>query len=142
MTSLHLAGLKCNADKTVLMQVGNKIPVPQEITDLGFTFDKKIKILGMEIDADLTELDSNFENIILSVKKNIGFWDRLNLSLPGRINVIKSLLFSQIIYLGSFLMPSRIRLNEIQTALDNFAKGSMNFARHKITLPVEHSGLV
>ncbi|MFN9898820.1 MAG: hypothetical protein ACK55Z_08530, partial [bacterium] len=62
------SSLKCNADKTVLMQVGNKIPVPQEIIDLGFTFDKKIKILGMEIDAD-------FENIILSVKKNIVFWD-------------------------------------------------------------------
>jgi hypothetical protein len=80
----------------------------------------------MEIDADLTELDINFENIILSVKKSIGFWDRLNLSLPGRINVIKSLLFSQIIYLGSFLMPSRNRLNEIQNALDKFAKGSLN----------------
>ncbi len=35
------SGLKCNTDKTVLMQVGNKIPVPQEIIDLGFTFDKK-----------------------------------------------------------------------------------------------------
>jgi hypothetical protein len=51
------------------MQVGNKIPVSQEILDLGFTFDKKIKILGMEIDADLIELDNNFENIISSIKK-------------------------------------------------------------------------
>ncbi len=63
------SGLKCNADKTVLMQVGNKIPVSQEILDLGFTFDKKIKILGMEIDADLNELDNNFENVIMSIKK-------------------------------------------------------------------------
>jgi hypothetical protein len=135
------SGLKCNADKTVLMQIGNKIPVSQEIKDLGFTFDKKIKILGMEIDADLNELDKNFENVSLSIKKSIGFWERLNLSLPGRINVIKSLLFSQIIYLGSFIMPSKERLNEIQRTLDNFAKGSLNVARNKITLPTEHGGL-
>ncbi len=133
--------LKCNADKTVLMQVGNKIPVSQEIVDLGFTFDKKIKILGMEIDADLNELDNNFENVIRSIKKSIGFWERLNLSMPGRINVIKSLLFSQIIYLGSFIIPSKEQLNEIQRILDNFAKGSLNLARNKITLPPESGGL-
>jgi hypothetical protein len=95
----------------------------------------------MEIDADLNELDNNFENVIISIKKSIGFWDRLNLSLPGRINVIKSLLFSQIIYLGSFIMPSKDLLNEIQRTLDNFAKGSLNLARNKITLPPENGGL-
>ncbi len=31
------SGLKCNVDKTVLMQIGNRIPPSQEIMDLGFT---------------------------------------------------------------------------------------------------------
>jgi hypothetical protein len=54
----------------------------------------------MDIDANLTDLDGNFSKTVLNIKKGVDYWKRYNLSLPGRINVIKSLLFSQILYLG------------------------------------------
>jgi hypothetical protein len=38
----EFSGLKCNVEKTVLMQIGNIQPPPQEIIDLGFTFVKSI----------------------------------------------------------------------------------------------------
>jgi hypothetical protein len=136
-----ISGLKCNTDKSVIMQVGNKIPVSQEIIDLGFAFDDKIKILGMEIDSELEHLDNNFSNALVSIKKSINFWEKLNLSLQGRINVAKSILFSQIIYLGSILMPSRQRINDLQNSLDDFVKGNLNFAKNRITLPVTDGGL-
>jgi hypothetical protein len=131
-----ISGLKCNTDKSFIMQIGNKIPISQEIVDLGFAFDDKIKILGMEIDSELENLDINFSNAVISIKKSINFWEKFNLSLQGRINVAKSLLFSQIIYLGSILMPSRQRINELQNNLDNFVKGNLNFAKNRITLPI------
>jgi hypothetical protein len=101
------SGLKCNTDKTVLMPVGRPGPIPDEIRDLGFKISNTIHILEMEIDADLSNLDNNFDNTLESVRRSIGFWERYNLSLPGRINVIKSLLFPLILYLGSIIMPCK-----------------------------------
>jgi hypothetical protein len=136
-----ISGLKCNTDKSVIMQIGNKIQISDEIKNLGFAFDDKIKILGMEIDSELENLDINFSNALIAIKKSINFWERLNLSLQGRINVAKSLLFSQIIYLGSILMPSRQKINELQNSLDNFVLGNLNFAKNRITLPTVEGGL-
>ncbi len=135
-----ISGLKCNTDKSVIMQIGNKIPISQEIIELGFAFDDKIKILGMEIDSELENLDVNFSNAMISIKKSINFWEKFNLSLQGRINIAKSLLFSQIIYLGLILLPSRQRINDLQNNLDNF-KGNLNFAKNRITLPTVDGGL-
>jgi hypothetical protein len=95
-----ISGLLCNTEKTALMQIGNIGPVPNEIAELGFLITDRIHILGMDIDANLTDLDGNFSKTVLNIKKGVDYWKRYNLSLPGRINVIKSLLFSQILYLG------------------------------------------
>jgi len=135
------SGLKCNTEKTVLMQVGNKPAITEEIRSLGFVFSDSIHILGMDIDSELVLLDENFEKTISSLKKSIEFWNRFHLTLPGRINVIKSLLMSQVIYLGSFIMPSPEKLKKIQDLLDNFALGKLNFAKNRISLPREQGGM-
>jgi hypothetical protein len=51
-----ISGLRCNTEKTALMQIGNKIPASQEIIDLGFDITDRVHILGMEIDSNLSEL--------------------------------------------------------------------------------------
>ncbi len=63
------------------MQVGNKIPVSDETKNLGFTMADSIKILGMEIDSEIMNLDSNFSRIAVSIDKSISFWERFNLTL-------------------------------------------------------------
>jgi len=141
VTFRSFGGLKCNKEKTVLMQIGNKIPVSDRIAELGYTFSDSIHILGMDIDSEIEKLDDNFSRTVTSLKKGVEFWSRYNLSLQGRINVIKSLLFSQILYLGSFLMPSQQKITEMQKILDEFAVGSMNFSKTRITLPPEQGGL-
>jgi hypothetical protein len=134
------SGLKCNIEKTVLMQVGNKIPVSDKIKNLGFAMADSIKILGMEIDSEISNLDSNFDRIAVSIDKSISFWERFNLTLPGRINVAKSLLLSLVNYLGCFIMPSRTNLNHFQQSIDSFTVGKLNVARNRITQPVECGG--
>lgn len=135
------SGLKCNVDKTTLMPIGRKEPIPADILALGFNKTDKIHILGMTIDSELADLGSNFEVTCQSINKCKTFWKRFNLSLAGRINVIKSLLFSQIIYLGCFLMPSQGQLRTLQNMLDEFALNTLNVARHRIPLPIEQGGL-
>jgi hypothetical protein len=137
----RFSGLNCNIEKTVLMQVGLKNPITPEIAGLGFLFVESIKILGMDIDADIANLDSNFTKIAVSIDKSISYWDRYNLTLPGRINVAKSLLVSLLNYLGCFLMPSRNVLKRIQNSIDDFTVGKLNVARNRITLPLESGGL-
>jgi hypothetical protein len=61
------SGLKCNIEKTVLMQVGQKTPITPEIAALGFSFVDSIKILGMDIDAEIENLDANFVRIATSI---------------------------------------------------------------------------
>ncbi len=136
-----ISGLKCNTEKTALMQIGRVEPVPDEITGLGFLITDKIHILGMGIDANISKLDGNFDKTVVNLKKSVDYWKRYNLTLPGRINVIKSLLFSQILYLGSFLMPSTEKLKSMQKILDEFAVGNMNLARDRVTFPVNMGGL-
>jgi hypothetical protein len=120
------SGLRCNSEKTVLMQVGRKPEVSDEIKSLGFVLADSIHILGMDIDSELDLLDNNFDRTLSSLKKSIEFWKCFHLTLPGRINVIKSLLISQVIYLGSLLMPSPVKLKKIQDLLDKFAACLVN----------------
>jgi hypothetical protein len=123
------------------MQIGNKIPVSEEIRDLGFDITDSIHILGMDIDSDLNNLDENFSRTVTNLKKCIDYWKRYNLTMVGRINIIKSLLFSQILYLGSFLMPSQGKLKTLQKILDDFALDGTRIAKDRITMPVEMGGL-
>jgi exonuclease III len=141
MDFAEISGLKCNTEKTVLMPIGPRVPISEDITNLGFCLKESIHILGMDIDRDLEQIDENFEKTIVSLKKCVQYWKRYNLTLTGRINIIKSLLFSQILYLGNFIMPSAERLKKIQTVLDEFAVGSMNFAKNRIYLAKEEGGL-
>jgi hypothetical protein len=135
------SGLKCNAEKSSIMQVGRRDLITPEIASLGFRFEESIHILGMDINHDLSNLDSNFNRVNDNLKKGVEHWSRFNLSLQGRINVIKSLLFSQILYLGSFLMPSQQNILKLQNTLDDFAISGMNYGKKRITLPREEGGL-
>jgi hypothetical protein len=95
----------------------------------------------MDIDSDISRLESNFERTAVSIDKSIAYWERYNLTLPGRINVAKSLLVSLLNYLGCFLMPSRNIFKKIQTSIDDFTVGRLNVARNRITIPLESGGL-
>jgi hypothetical protein len=128
-------------DKTAIMQIGRIIPVPDQVRNLGFALCTETKILGMDISADPALWMRNFDTILSNIRKKITFWERFCLSLPDRICVIKSLLISPLSHLGSFMMPSKPLLNNIQKALDNFAKGKLNISVSKITISVEAGGL-
>ncbi len=64
-----ISGLKCNTKKTALMQIRQVGPIPDEIADLGFLITDKIHILGMDIDANISELDGNFAKTVVKLKK-------------------------------------------------------------------------
>ena len=98
-----LSGLRCNIEKTVLIPVGHIAPVPDQILNMGFEIKDSATILGMEINNINTNFNSSAQKIAEKIKKEANWRARFNLSLPGRINVTKSMLYSQLNYLGGFL---------------------------------------
>jgi hypothetical protein len=62
----HLADSAAIQKKTVIKQAGLKVLITDEIS---FKFGDTIHIFGMDINSELTNLDSNFDKTIGSLKK-------------------------------------------------------------------------
>ena len=127
------SGLKCNYDKTILLPVG-KIVEPDSFNPGKFTVSNKITLLGMTIDAELSTLHDNFDSTILKLLKIVQFWSRLNLTLPGRIAIAKTFLISQKNHIGCFFSPTPVQITRMQSIVDKFCLGKLNFAKSKIYL--------
>jgi hypothetical protein len=98
-----ISGLGCNIEKSFLMPVGSIPESLNELTDLGFTFATKLTILGAELIGNCENFNSNENKILEKIQKECNKWARFNLSLPGRINIAKTMMYSQLNYLGCFL---------------------------------------
>ena len=102
-----LSGLSCNMDKSVIMFVGSDDPPPDFINQFEFVVVDKIKILGLEISSKADNLPDCHGNTINKITKIVTFWDRFFLSLPGRLNITKTMILSQISYLGCIITPTK-----------------------------------
>jgi hypothetical protein len=102
-----ISGLKCNIEKSQILIVGLNMPVPDYVLNSGFAVTDKLHILGFDITKNVEDLQNNYEKIAEKIKSIIRYWERFRLSLPGRINVAKSLLLSQIGYYGSAYFQTR-----------------------------------
>ncbi len=123
----NISGLECNVEKTILMQVGSDLPIEQEIKDLGFDIKREITLLGLIIENDSGTFEKSFSKLTTNIQREINFWNRFYLSLPGRIAVAKSMLYSQLNYLGNFL-PLDSEKN--QTVVGNHRKLCRGKSQH------------
>jgi hypothetical protein len=72
----------------------------------------------------------------------VRFWERFRLSLPGRINVAKSLLLSQISYYGSIIPVRNETVSELQSIMNNFISGKMRLSGKQILTSVDKALLM
>ena len=61
--------------------------------------------------------------------------------MPGRISIAKTLLISQINFLGCFKMPTEAQLNIMQNLIDEFVIGRLIVSKSRIYLSIENGGL-
>ena len=134
----RLSGLVCNVEKTGLMQIGSDAQIEQEIIDLGFNIVDQMTVLGMKIGG---EQDQNFRDICNKVQNQVLFWSRFNLSLQGRVCIAKSMMYSQINYLGCFLPLTPAEIQRLSIMIEDFVKGNLNISRKRILLSCEVGGL-
>ena len=137
----NISGLGCNLDKTVVMPVGSIENVPQEVLNLGLQFVPEITLLGAKIKNTGVCFDDNSVIILEKIRKQSNFWRRFNLSLPGRINIAKTFMYSQINYLGCFLPFTNVVLQSFSLEIEKFVRGNLQIGKNKIYAPLEHGGL-
>jgi hypothetical protein len=135
-----MSGLVCNVEKTSILPIGGQFQIDNRIRDLGFTIVDRLTVLGLEIDRD-GYTQKNFTNIRKKICDHISSWRPLNLSLPGRINIAKSLLYSQINYLGCFLPVPEATISDWDKLITDFVKGKLNIAKKRLYLSPSDGGL-
>jgi hypothetical protein len=136
-----LSGLGCNVDKTMLMQVGSNDIIDDDILGLGFDQKNEITILGMKLKNKGKCYESNMDLLIEKLRHQVRFWSRFNLSLPGRINVAKTFMYSQITYLGCILPINKNACTGISQIIEDFVNGPLRISKKRIFQKRAEGGL-
>ena len=122
----RMSGLKVNEEKTNVVYIGslaNQMPNPN-ITQkkLKWVKDGKFKALGVNFSTQLVEMEElNYDMVMETVSNLIHHWSKRNLTVLGRITVVKSLLIPKFNHLIlSIPTPSRIFLKRLQKMIYDF----------------------
>ncbi len=108
-----------------------------EIRSLGFEISNSVTVLGLKINSDSLDFQESWDKILQKVSNIIRHWSRFNLSLTGRINIAKTMLYSQINYLGCFLpVPDQIT-NSFEELIENFITGNLQISKKRLYLSPE-----
>ena len=114
------SGLVLNRDKTEAMWLG--IDRQRNDCPLGITWVKKpLRILGVYMSYD--EVENNKYNFDLKIKKCtqiLNTWQGRNLTLMGRIQIIKTFIISQFLFCWSVINIPEIYVWEIKKMITNF----------------------
>ena len=136
-----ISGLGCNVEKTMVMPVDINQPVPQNVVDLGIQIVNEIFLLGTVLKNTGTCFEPNSEKILEKIRKQVNFWTRFNLSLPGRVTVAKTFMYSQLNYLGCILPLGKTFFDKASLLIEKFVRGKLHIGKNKIYAQVIDGGL-
>jgi exonuclease III len=114
------SGLKINRQKSEAMWLGSKKNSKDKY--YGFTWKTRIKCLGIYFSNSMpaSQIEDNWKERIEAIKRVIVTWEKRNLSLMGKMCIIKTFLLSQLVYfMQAFIIPDKV-LNSINTLLFRF----------------------
>jgi hypothetical protein len=137
----EISGLLCNFDKTMVMNIGVQNNDLNFLQEIGFTPTEHIKLLGFQLGKDGLDHEAMFRNVIRNICAIATQWSRFKLSLPGKINICKNLMLSQVGYTGSIANPSNETICEIQNIMNKFVLGNMRVSKDRLYTDPDHGGL-
>ena len=111
------------------------------VTVQAFEIKNKALILGLEVNNENNVTNNAVKKIIEKINSEVNRWAHFNLSLPGRINIAKSMLYSQVNYLGSILDLSDLHIDMISRPIETFVSGNLRIAKSRIFTSTENGGL-
>ena len=140
-----LSGLKINLSKCKAVWIGNRRFENRIIcSDLKIIWSNKFRLLGINFDADLSKMDTNFVDKIEEIKKLYKSWLYRSLTPIGRITVIKSMAIPKLSHVALVCphMEGQI-LQDVETLSYKFLwKDKPDRVKRKhATLPYSKGGL-
>ena len=117
------SGLKVNVEKTHVVWLGIK---KNNITKLGQNLDlqwnTEFTLLGIKFCVEMDDMIRiNYSEKLISIKKILQFYSKLNLSLIGKVTVIKTLVIPKLVYLFSVLpTPAQTYIKDIEKLFREF----------------------
>lgn len=106
------SNLEINKNKTEAMWVGSAANNTETLCNIRWK--NKIKILGIYFSGVLpaSSIEENWNSRIMKIKELIAVWSKRNLSISGKLCIIKSYLLSQITHLlQSLVLPDNVLTN-------------------------------
>ena len=139
----NLSGLKINRTKTKICLIGDRVNNGFNIScnNLGFEIVDSFKMLGIIFDHKLERMHLNWDRCFEKIIKIRNFWGIFGLSIPGKVNVIKTFIFPQLNYIGSVLNVPDLFLKNVEELIISFLNQGTPIAKSKIFTPVSKGGL-
>ena len=135
------SGLKINKEKSEALWLGSL----KECNDkpMGIEWPEAIQILGIYISYNKIEsLNKKNEEKIKVLKAKLNMWKRRNLTLTGKILILKTFGISQVLYLSSVFKVPEWALSEISKIMYEFLwNGKQNKVKSNVIIQnVKHGG--
>ena len=116
----QISGLEINTNKTEALWLG--CWRSRKDKPFGFKWPQEpVCTLGIHFSYDLKQANTlNFEEKVCSFEKTLNNWKKRKLSLIGKINIVKTLGLSKLIYCSSLLTVSKSLIDRINKIIFSF----------------------
>ena len=127
------SGLRINLGKTNLTVFGRKVDKPNFVDELKIKWCIEFKLLGIQFDCTLSNMQINYENALNAIRSEINSWKYRFLTIYGKITVIKNLCIPKINHIVAVVPnPSIAHLNSLESELRFFIRdGNPNVVDEK-----------
>jgi hypothetical protein len=137
----QVSGLELAPNKSEVMWIGPWKNNPPNNSP--FTAVKEMKLLGKWFTTNIEEARHlNYNPIIEYTKKKTSELRARGVSLLGRVELIKSLIYSKIQYTAAIISPNEKQIKSLNKLIYNYLwKGVDQIPREKAALPVDKGGI-
>ena len=113
------SGLEINRMKSEAMWLGSK---QNTDTFFGFVWKRRLKILGVYFACDkcASQVEENWTGRVENIKRIINAWEKRNLSIAGKVCIIKTFLISQFVHIMQALVVPYPVLTQVNRILFRF----------------------
>ena len=104
-----LSGLEINTSKCEAMWLGSNRNRQDKYHN--FNWRDRIKILGIyfSIEKPASSIEENYTSRIVLIKRLIATWEKRDLSIMGKVLIVKTFLISQLVYfMQAFVIPDNV----------------------------------
>jgi hypothetical protein len=134
-----LSGLVINKSKTSIMISGKEWE--GGVTVLGIKVTTTCRLLGVQLDNKVKDLDRNWTECLRKIWGLIHYWSQYRLSITGRVMVAKTFLVSQVTFLMGIIPLNKKLSVEVEKAINGYVCGGIRIAQDRINNRVEQGGL-